>query len=263
MTLPTTAPRLVRRGQEPVAVVCHRYGLAWQLEWVDRTALADDSVGMRHLATLIAHPGQEIPAIELATGAVLPIEGRPSAGASHQPMLDEQARTSYKQRLTRLQTGALAHAAGRRQAGEFGQVGPVAPSMPGGAGGRRLPFDRDLAYSSTRLPSPARGSAAPSIRDVAAAAGVSYQTVSRVLNDSPRVRPETRATVLDAIDRLGFRPSRAARALSLGRARAITVVTSNTVLYGYAATLQGIEEAARAAACRWASGWWSRPSPPR
>ncbi|GAA5078093.1 LacI family DNA-binding transcriptional regulator [Thermocatellispora tengchongensis] len=94
---------------------------------------------------------------------------------------------------------------------------------------------------------PARGSAAPSIRDVAAAAGVSYQTVSRVLNDSPRVRPETRATVLDAIDRLGFRPSRAARALSLGRARAITVVTSNTVLYGYAATLQGIEEAARAA----------------
>ncbi|NUP03881.1 MAG: LacI family DNA-binding transcriptional regulator [Nonomuraea sp.] len=86
----------------------------------------------------------------------------------------------------------------------------------------------------------------PSIRDVAAAAGVSYQTVSRVLNDSPRVRPETRATVLAAIERLGFRPSRAARALSLGRARGITVVTSNTVLYGYAATLQGIEEAARA-----------------
>ncbi|MEV0629734.1 LacI family DNA-binding transcriptional regulator [Nonomuraea wenchangensis] len=89
--------------------------------------------------------------------------------------------------------------------------------------------------------------AVPSIRDVAAAAGVSYQTVSRVLNDSPKVRAETRAAVLAAIDRLGFRPSRAARALSLGRARAITVVTSNTVLYGYAATLQGIEEAARAA----------------
>ncbi|MFG1702638.1 LacI family DNA-binding transcriptional regulator [Nonomuraea sp. M3C6] len=86
----------------------------------------------------------------------------------------------------------------------------------------------------------------PSIRDVAAAAGVSHQTVSRVLNQSPRVRPETRATVLAAIERLGFRPSRAARALSLGRARGITVVTSNTVLYGYAATLQGIEEAARA-----------------
>ncbi|WP_164903479.1 LacI family DNA-binding transcriptional regulator [Nonomuraea polychroma] len=86
---------------------------------------------------------------------------------------------------------------------------------------------------------------APSIRDVAAAAGVSYQTVSRVLNDSPRVRPETRTAVLAAIERLGFRPSRAARALSLGRALGITVVTSNTVLYGYATTLRGLEEAAR------------------
>jgi DNA-binding LacI/PurR family transcriptional regulator len=88
--------------------------------------------------------------------------------------------------------------------------------------------------------------AVPSIRDVAAAAGVSYQTVSRVLNESPRVRPETRSAVLAVIEELGFRPSRVARALSLGRARGITVVTSNTVLYGYAATLQGIEEAARA-----------------
>ncbi|MFI6706376.1 LacI family DNA-binding transcriptional regulator [Nonomuraea sp. NPDC050478] len=100
-------------------------------------------------------------------------------------------------------------------------------------------------------PTPRRASrsrevAVPSIRDVAAAAGVSYQTVSRVLNESPRVRPETRAAVLTAIEQLGFRPSRAARALSLGRAPGITVVTSNTVLYGYAATLQGIEEAARA-----------------
>ncbi|MCG5219284.1 LacI family DNA-binding transcriptional regulator [Streptosporangium sp. KLBMP 9127] len=100
-----------------------------------------------------------------------------------------------------------------------------------------------MSPNSQRAP---RSAAIPSIRDVAAAAGVSYQTVSRVLNDSPRVRSETRTAVLGAIERLGFRPSRAARALSLGRARGITVVTSNTVLYGYAATLQGIEEAARA-----------------
>lgn len=85
----------------------------------------------------------------------------------------------------------------------------------------------------------------PSIRDVAAAAGVSYQTVSRVLNDSPRVRVETRRQVLETIERLGYRPNRAARTLGLGRARAVTVVTSNTTLYGYASTLQGIEEAAR------------------
>ncbi|MBV1855211.1 LacI family DNA-binding transcriptional regulator [Catellatospora tritici] len=86
---------------------------------------------------------------------------------------------------------------------------------------------------------------AASIRDVAAAAGVSYQTVSRVLNDSPKVREETRRQVLEAMEQLGFRPNRAARALGLGRARAVTVVTSNTTLFGYATTLQGIEEAAR------------------
>ncbi|WP_433181433.1 LacI family DNA-binding transcriptional regulator [Actinoallomurus sp. CA-150999] len=99
--------------------------------------------------------------------------------------------------------------------------------------------------SPERAPSRKRRDAAPSIRDVAAAAGVSYQTVSRVLNDSPRVRPVTRHQVMDAIERLGYRPNRAARALGFGRARAVTVVTSNTTLYGYAATLQGIEEAAR------------------
>ncbi|WP_433473900.1 LacI family DNA-binding transcriptional regulator [Spirillospora sp. CA-142024] len=77
-----------------------------------------------------------------------------------------------------------------------------------------------------------RGDAAPSIRDVAAAAGVSYQTVSRVLNDSPRVREDTRRQVLEAMERLGYRPNRAAQALGLGRARAVTVVTSNTTLYG-------------------------------
>lgn len=48
-----------------------------------------------------------------------------------------------------------------------------------------------------------------------------------------------------AIERLGYRPNRAARALGLGRARAVTVVTSDTMLYGYASTLRGIEEAAR------------------
>jgi DNA-binding LacI/PurR family transcriptional regulator len=80
---------------------------------------------------------------------------------------------------------------------------------------------------------------------VAAAAGVSYQTVSRVLNESPRVRPDTRRLVLDAIDRLEYRPNRAARALGLGQANAVTVVTSDTMLYGYASTLRGIEEAAR------------------
>lgn len=74
---------------------------------------------------------------------------------------------------------------------------------------------------------------------------MSYQTVSRVLNNSPNVRPDTRQLVLDVIDRLQYRPNRAARALGMGRANAVTVVTANTMLYGYASVLQGVEEAAR------------------
>lgn len=86
-----------------------------------------------------------------------------------------------------------------------------------------------------------------SIRDVAKAAGVSYQTVSRVINGNSYVRESTRDRVQAAIAELGFRPNSAARALASGENRSLTVVTSNTTLYGYAATLQGIEEAARAA----------------
>jgi DNA-binding LacI/PurR family transcriptional regulator len=86
-----------------------------------------------------------------------------------------------------------------------------------------------------------------SIRDVAAAAGVSYQTVSRVINDHPSVRLSTRELVQAVVDELGFRPNRAARVLRGGPGRSVTVVTPNTSLYGYQAALQGIEEAARAA----------------
>ncbi|MFF9100943.1 LacI family DNA-binding transcriptional regulator [Streptomyces rubrogriseus] len=86
-----------------------------------------------------------------------------------------------------------------------------------------------------------------SIRDVAKAAGVSHQTVSRVINDHPNVKTETRQRVEDAIRTLGFRRNAAAFALASGVTKAVTVLTSSTILYGYAATLQGLEEAARTA----------------
>jgi DNA-binding LacI/PurR family transcriptional regulator len=92
-----------------------------------------------------------------------------------------------------------------------------------------------------------RGLRQASILDVAAAAGVSYQTVSRVINGHPNVRASTRELVLAAIEELGFRPNRAARVLRGGLARSVMVLTANTSLYGYQAALQGIEEAARAA----------------
>ena len=88
-------------------------------------------------------------------------------------------------------------------------------------------------------------SPATSIWQVARAAGVSHQTVSRVINGKPHVRPATRALVLATIEELGFTPNRAAQALAGGPVRAVTVLTAETAAYGYAAALRGIEEAAR------------------
>jgi DNA-binding LacI/PurR family transcriptional regulator len=83
--------------------------------------------------------------------------------------------------------------------------------------------------------------------DVARAAGVSHQTVSRVLNGSDGVRTETRARVLRAVRELGYRPNSVARALVTGRSRTLGVVSFDTTLYGPGSTLFAIERAAHAA----------------
>src|ERR1700742_5405726 len=80
--------------------------------------------------------------------------------------------------------------------------------------------------------------------DVAQLAGVSHQTVSRVLHDSPAVRPETRERVLAAMRELDYRPNSAARALVTGRTRTLGVISFDTTLYGPASTVLGIERAA-------------------
>jgi len=83
--------------------------------------------------------------------------------------------------------------------------------------------------------------------DVAQIAGVSHQTVSRVLNDHPAVRPQTRERVLAAISTLGYRRNSAARALVTKRSQTIGVISFDTTLFGPASTLYGIEEAAHEA----------------
>ena len=80
--------------------------------------------------------------------------------------------------------------------------------------------------------------------DVARLAGVSHQTVSRVLNDSAHVRPETVERVLSAMRELDYMPNRVARALATGRSRTLGVVSFDTTLYGPASTLFAIERAA-------------------
>src|SRR4051812_22393621 len=88
---------------------------------------------------------------------------------------------------------------------------------------------------------------APVMADVARLAGVSHQTVSRVINDNPSVRVETRERVRRAMKQLDYRPNSLARALVTGRSRTLGVVTFDTVLYGPASTLYGIERAAHGA----------------
>jgi DNA-binding LacI/PurR family transcriptional regulator len=80
--------------------------------------------------------------------------------------------------------------------------------------------------------------------DVAKLAGVSHQTVSRVINGSDKVRAETRERVLAAMRMLDYRPNPVARALVTGRSKTIGVVSFDTTLYGPASTLFGIERAA-------------------
>lgn len=87
----------------------------------------------------------------------------------------------------------------------------------------------------------------PGIVDVAAKAGVSLSTVSRVISGRTPVSPKLRAKVEAAVQELDYRPNAAAQTLVRGRSTTVAVLARNTIRFGYAATLQGIEEAARAA----------------
>jgi DNA-binding LacI/PurR family transcriptional regulator len=92
---------------------------------------------------------------------------------------------------------------------------------------------------------PLQGAARPVMADVARLAGVSHQTVSRVLNQHPNVRPQTRQKVLAAIRELAYRPNAAARTLVTRRTHTLGVISFDTTLYGPASMLYGIEQAAR------------------
>jgi DNA-binding LacI/PurR family transcriptional regulator len=87
----------------------------------------------------------------------------------------------------------------------------------------------------------------PAMTDVAQLAGVSHQTVSRVLNDHANVKEQTRLRVRAAMTQLGYRPNRAARALATGRSQVIGILAQSTALYGPASVLSAVERAVSAA----------------
>ncbi|RAK42535.1 LacI family transcriptional regulator [Actinoplanes lutulentus] len=85
------------------------------------------------------------------------------------------------------------------------------------------------------------------MRDVAKLAGVSHQTVSRVINEHPNVRAETRERVLAAMRSLNYRRNLAARTLATRESHTLGIIGFETTLFGPESMLYGIESAARAA----------------
>lgn len=92
-----------------------------------------------------------------------------------------------------------------------------------------------------------RGGRSPSMAQVAERAGVSHQTVSRVLNDASLVKEETRLRVLAAIEELGYRRNYAARILATNRSHRIGMVTAHLGLHGPSMIALGVQEAGYAA----------------
>jgi DNA-binding LacI/PurR family transcriptional regulator len=94
-------------------------------------------------------------------------------------------------------------------------------------------------------PSPRKRSKNLTINDVAKLAGVSYQTVSRVLNGMPDVSPVTRERVQTILQDVGFRPNMTARQLASQRSTTIGLVTFATMFYGPSQILTRSEQAAK------------------
>jgi len=93
------------RAARPAAgsLTCHREGRRWRLTLDDRSVVVDDSVGMLHLAVLIANPRREIAAADLVAGVTaLTGSSRDGPAGQPQPLLDAAAIAEYRERLTHL-----------------------------------------------------------------------------------------------------------------------------------------------------------------
>ena len=86
----------------------------------------------------------------------------------------------------------------------------------------------------------------PTIYDVARAAGVSHQTVSRLLKGDPGIKPANRERVLKALDELQYRPNLTARSLATSRSHRVVALTQEITQVGPGKVAKGASEEARA-----------------
>nr|WP_030901940.1 LacI family DNA-binding transcriptional regulator [Streptomyces sp. NRRL F-5126] len=103
-----------------------------------------------------------------------------------------------------------------------------------------------MAESSRRLRPEPRYGTRPTMKDVAARAGVGLKTVSRVVNGEPGVTPDTERRVQEAIEALGFRRNDSARVLRKGRTASIGLVIEDLADPFYGPLNRAVEEVARA-----------------
>ncbi len=80
---------------------CERAGRRWRVTVASRSVLVEDSIGMLHLAVLIANPRLEVAAADLVSGLAV-LGGAASGTAAAQPILDRTAIVTYRNRLTEL-----------------------------------------------------------------------------------------------------------------------------------------------------------------
>src|SRR5690242_12195533 len=85
----------------------------------------------------------------------------------------------------------------------------------------------------------------PTMLDVAELAGVSYQTVSRVINNQPYVSDDARQRVQKAIDVLGYRPSKAATTLRSKLSKTIAIILYGSWFHGPVQIALNVEMAAK------------------
>ena len=132
----------------PVTAELTREGRSWRVTFGPRSALVKHSVGLLHLAVLVANPCAEIRALDLASGVVDVVgspHDRPVAGPADQPLLDEAAARDYRRRLAHLEEEIDGHAVAGDSAKQAAAVAERAwllaeLAAATGLGGRRRGF---------------------------------------------------------------------------------------------------------------------------